>query len=356
MSDPIAAIKDAAATARWAPSSHNSQPWQVEIEPLDSTEVRHVHIRFDETARLCALEALDDEMVISLGLFAGIFCRQLGSASVPYRVSADPPTALTIRVGPATSRRPEKAQERTDEIRARRTSRGAFSPRLLTASDRKALQTRQWTGLGIGTAASVQLLEDAVLRQSVARLLERFGAQDFSHFAAWSETYAHIKFVPASALREGRGFSIESILGPLSPMRRSLMRIVLHPVTMQFLRPFGLPRAMARSLSRLAFSAPALLMLVAEEARPGFSDLVETGSRLAEIWLAAERQGLCLHPLSVLLQHPDARQALQEALGLSGQPVFIARVGEALHLAPPSPRIPTDALVTYRPPATSAAS
>ncbi|RLQ85196.1 hypothetical protein [Notoacmeibacter ruber] len=356
MTDPIAAIRNAAATARWAPSSHNSQPWQVEIEPLNSMEMRHVHIRLDETARLRALDALDDEMAISLGLFAGTFCRELGSAGVPYRVSADPPTALTIRVGPAPSRKPEKVQERTDEIRARRTSRGAFSPRLLTVSDRKALQTRQWTGLGIGTAASVQLLEDAVLRQSVAGLLERYGAQDFSHFAAWSETYAHIKFVPASALHEGRGFSIESILGPLSPMRRSLMRIVLHPVTMQFLRPFGLPRAMARSLAELAFGSPALVVLVAEDTRPEFFDLVETGNRLAEIWLTAERQGLCLHPLSVLLQHPDARQALRQALGLSGQPVFIARVGEALQPAPPSPRIPTDALVTYRPPAATAAS
>lgn len=347
MSTSTALIRQAIALARWAPSSHNSQPWQVRIlSATPGSDEQIVHITIDDTARLRALESLDAEMALSLGLFAGLFCRALSLANVPWRCCLDDQTGLHVILGPQRGdTTPGALAAFETQVLARRTSRIPFRCSRLNDIQLAALTKTGWDQLGLGVPGRIMLYEDEATRRRVARLAEHFGALDFSNFASWSETYAHIRFQPAEKLHEGRGFSIDSLLGPLPAARRFLMRWALHPLTMQILRPFGLPRQMARALAQLVTSAPAVLVLTAPGPSVPFGDLIETGNRLAEIWISASACGVQIHPLSVLLQHKAPKAALCVELGLSGTPIFIARAGAQTPPDIAPPRIPTQAIL-----------
>lgn len=344
MPDPYDTIHAALDLARHAPSSHNSQPWQVDIGPPDATLTRTVTFCLDEVTRLRALDTLDAEMAMSLGAFVGVACRAMTLAGLDWTCTALPDDiGVTLRVGRGTPPSPEALRRFGDLVHRRRTCRAPFRPDPLTAAQRLALQARGWPALGIGTAARVEVLTDRRHCREVARLVSHFGALDFSDFAAWSETYAHIRFCPAHRLREGRGFSIDSLLGPMSRLQRLGLQIALHPVSLQLLRPFGLPRRLAQGLAELTAAAPGVLVLTGPQSNPGVADLIETGARLSELWLGAAELGVQVHPLSVLLQHLEPRQALQDGLSLPGLPLFIARIGLQ---SPPEVRTPRIRLET----------
>jgi 4-hydroxy-2,2'-bipyrrole-5-methanol dehydrogenase len=359
MIDPLTTIETAAKLARWAPSSHNSQPWTVTIGPLSADGSRTVDIKLSAQHRLRALETLQAEMAISLGLFAGLFCEVLDQTGLTWGkptilssgLSSDQPSGhpegMTLTVGPVSCLPKPCPPEFEALVRQRRTSRAPFHHRPLSHQQLSVFQPSSKAGLGVGTAAKPLVFQERAMVRGVADLVRRFGALDFSNFAAWSETYAHVHFTEAAKLQTGRGFSIEALLGKMSGPHRLLMRLLLHPWTMQALRPIGFPGSLADGLAGLVRDAPGLLVLVMPDPKPGFSDLLETGGLLRDLWLSAEKSGVQIHPLSVLLQHEEPRAALRALLGLADQPVFIARIGESIQPALSTPRVSLDEILTH---------
>jgi hypothetical protein len=339
-------IRAAADVARRAPSSHNCQPWTIAVGPCDRDGLRFARVTINPRTRLRALPSLDAEMAISLGLFLAVFRRMLDRMRLPCAVCETLPDGVVMRVGPALEASLAGGADFAGAVRRRRANRGPFLPSAISPERLRAMLDTRWGGLGLGAPAAGELYMEQRSRAAVAALIRSHGALDFLHRDAWRETYRHIRFAPAEEVVEGVGFSIDSLLGPQSPPRRQMMRTLLHPLTMQALRPLGLPRRMAGALAGLVEAAPGLLVLVAPESEPCFADLLETGQRLAEIWHAAEDNGIQLHPLSVLLQHARPRRDLRDALGLSGHPLFLARIGEAARAAAPTPRLALDEVLS----------
>ncbi|WP_330647133.1 nitroreductase family protein (plasmid) [Thioclava litoralis] len=338
-------ITQAASIARWAPSSHNCQPWQVSLQALPQERSYQALLTLDETARLAALDTLAAEMALSLGLFAGIFCHVLDLGGAQWRCHVEGDRALRITITlPAVETR-TGLDAFAEQVRNRRTTRGPFAATPISRADCARLAARHWPLLGTGQPADLRIIQDPQTRQKVAALVAHYGALDFSNFAAWSETYRHIHFQPAPQVAKTRGFPIEALLGPLPTFRRKLLQLLLHPVTMQCLRPFGLARTLARELADLVRTTPAILILQARTPNLSFGDLLETGNRLAELWLAAAQLGLQIHPLSVLLQHARPRDALRLSLRLTEWPCFIARLGAQKPAEIVTPRVETSVIL-----------
>jgi hypothetical protein len=73
-------LRRAVDVARWAPSSHNAQPWRLTILPGASDAERLLRLSLDQTRRLTALDSLDLEMGLSIGMFLGLLVTGLETA------------------------------------------------------------------------------------------------------------------------------------------------------------------------------------------------------------------------------------------------------------------------------------
>ncbi|KZL24633.1 hypothetical protein [Pseudovibrio sp. WM33] len=332
--------------ARWAPSSHNSQPWRVEFTSPDHTVPAKLCIGIDNATRLRALVTLEDEMMISLGLFIGLFVRALDVAGLSYACKRLSQSDVEVYVCEHGKARPEALDQFEAIVCQRHTNRSPYIRVALDADQIASLRKQSWAPLRIGKHASVMLfLDDASIEQT-ADLVAKHAALDFANHSAWAETYAHIHFVAAKMFQRGRGFSIESLMGRMSSKRRKLLQFILHPLSMRIFTLFGLPRKLATSLADLTRHSSGILVLETPSEFSSSWDLVETGNRLAELWITATQNKIQLHPLSVLLQHDLPKQQLKQSLGLSTKPVFVARIGIAPNSDIPTPRVPTSSLLS----------
>lgn len=349
-----------------APSSHNSQPWAVRLlgvpsesasggsaRPLNTglanARVPGVLVALDQSRAITALAAHATEMSLSCGLFLHLFVTAMNGLGWTHDLSwaadleSDPTlpahwTPLVIvrfepeRLGGCADRFAKLVNERV-------TNRAPFgSP--LSSSEREYLSAARAT-LTLPSPASTELCLSSSSSQSarIAELVERHAARDFAQREAWAETYRYVSFDTASATLERRedGFSIEHLMGSLSWMSRQVLRLGLSPTGMTWLSPFGVPQHLARALAKLVADTPDLVCVTAEQPETLSSGL-HAGSLIMDLWLRATELGLALHPVSVLVQYEDSRAELRRVLGLTGEPMFLARVGRPLHPFPRSPR------------------
>lgn len=349
-------LRQAVEAARWAPSSHNCQPWRVIVIPGASENERLLRLTLDQGRRLTALESLDLEMALSVGLFFGLLVtalQRLGLACEWALCDANDPSPngeilmaiVTVRRATAQVFGGADLDSFVDLGRRRRTCRTPFAPDPPPTEALAALSARRWPETVTGAALEIRTETDPKTLESLAKLTARYAALDFTHLRAWSETYRHLRFGEPGDEDVTDGIFIDSLLGPLTPFKRQLLRFALAPLVMQALRPFGAPSRMADALAGLVAAGPGFLCCSLPEERPRRQDLLQAGARLAEIWLNAQAAGLALHPVSVLLQHEAPRRELQRLLGLSSRPVFVARFGLASPNPSISPRRAVDALL-----------
>lgn len=349
-------LRQAIEAARWAPSSHNCQPWRVAVVPGACKNERLLRLTLDQGRRLTALESLDLEMALSVGLFLGLLVtalQRLGLAcewaldneSGPSPKGEIPMAIVIVRRTSARVVGGADLESFVDLARRRRTCRAPFAPDPPSAEAVAAMSARRWPETLSGASLEVRVEMDPKTLKSVAELTSRYAALDFTHLEAWSETYRYLRFREPGDEDVADGIFIDSLLGPLTPFKRHLLRFVLAPLAMQALRPFGGPSRMADALAGLVAAGPGLVCCSLPEERPRRQDLLQAGARLAEIWLNAQAAGLALHPVSVLLQHEAPRRELQRLISLSSRPVFVARFGLALPNPTTSPRRPVDAIL-----------
>jgi nitroreductase len=352
-------LRRAVDVARWAPSSHNAQPWRLAILPGDNDGERLLLLSLDQTRRLTALDSLDLEMGLSIGTFLGLLVTGLERLGVdcglrwrpsdaPLPDGEIPMVVVSARAVPSAAETDRDWASFAEQARRRRTCRTPYAAEPPSDSVLTAMLARRWPETLTGAKLDVCIHQDPALLRAVAGLAERYAALDFNHFWAWSETYRYIRFGKPCDESVVDGFFIESLLGPMSAFRRRILQLMLAPMVMQALRPFGAPTRIAKALGALVAAGPSLICCSLPEALPDRPTLIQAGARLAEIWLNAHAAGLGIHPVSVLLQHDAPRRELRRLLGLSGRPVFLARFG----LAPSrdaslSPRRPVDAILRF---------
>ncbi len=375
------ALRTAADTARLAPSSHNCQPWA--LARLSSSDARASAVRLlaasgdsrpredsefvavvlDRTRQLDSLASHELEMQLSCGAFIQLLIRSLAcqgwwlersvltdeSDSWAYRSVPAPVRAL----GPAGWRpgwsllavlevryagMPEGSlTEWQDLAAARRTNRGPYTDRAVSAEALRRLLDAA-PGLSGQAPVGVRHLTSRADRDLFVDFVSRHAGRDFSDRAAWRETYSYVRPTRADAERRGDGFSLSQLFGRLHPLRALMLRTALRPGTMRLLRHIGYPRLLAARMAAAIRPTPAFVAMGFTGASPSAADALRGGARLADYWLTATREGLSLHPISIVLQHEDLRRRLQADLALPGRTFFISRLGHAGSGFPPAPR------------------
>ncbi|MBO2446042.1 hypothetical protein J4573_03000 [Actinomadura barringtoniae] len=189
-------VRSAVEAATWAPSVHNTQPW------LFSFGGDRISLRADGDRRLGVADPDGREMLISCG--AALFTLRVAVRDLGYepevRVLPDPdrPHLLAdLYLGARTRSRSDDNSRLFEQIRRRRTHRGAFKPEpvgdaLLTLLRQEAQRE----------GAMLRVLEDQYSRNAVAALT--VAAENMHHLSpSYAGELARWAPSPGSTRQEG---------------------------------------------------------------------------------------------------------------------------------------------------------
>ncbi|WP_257455538.1 hypothetical protein [Archangium lipolyticum] len=358
-------LREAARDAALSPSSHNAQPCELALLTSDEAhralagagaapgEGVYAVVALDPARCLCALPAHRTEMLVSGGIYVEALSIALAArcvrADVRWRMGGVPPAMVrllapweplaVLHLTPAPV--DAGAAALMPLLAARRTNRSPYRSEPLDSSIvEAACAARSRAFPESSEVCGLVTLTDRGVLARAGELVRRYGALEFTHEAAWHETYAHIRFGPEVIRQAETGLPITHLMAkPLSGWLQALLRVVLSPSSMRVLRSLGLARSMARQSGTLLERSGMLLYLHFHEEEPSEAAQVAAGGRLLATWLALAAREVALHPVSVMVQHPEPRLKLITELGLPpGRGFFFARVGVPAAEMPAAPR------------------
>lgn len=322
-----AALQQAVDIARQAPSSHNCQPWTIHYDA--ATQCGRLAI--DRRRALRSLPSLEREMLMSCGIFFEYVSALLNCAGAPLAWRWEKTSTQLLSFTPAKAVTPDRAayQQLAQLIAARHTARAAYRPTQIDD-----MQQMRLHALFDGTASSLSITCDEHARRRVAQLTARHAALDFSDRQAWRETYQYIRFNERHPTDDG--FHLHHLFGPVSTSFKRFFQLAFHPRLNRLATALRLPAYMAQGLAQRVAEGPQYLALSLHD--ESAENLFTTGMRLGRLWLTLQHWGWGLHPLSVLVQHAEARRDLTETLTLADPPVFFARFGHLQQSGSATPR------------------
>lgn len=359
---------EALTVAATAPSSHNCQPWGLGrvvsssaasvlarvVELPISLSASPLVLALDRDRTIGTLEAHRLEMTMSCGMYIEAFARGWGGLELLW-VNEEGLETLSVPGWPphwrplAILRSRAPASSRSEPTEARRvTNRGPYLERGVSAESLARLRSGTTEVTRTGPAVPVELvtIDDRATIERAAAFIGRHAHLDFTHPRAWAETYRYFRVGSRDAREAEDGLPLTQLFGPLSSAARVFYGLVLAPTSMRVLRYFGFAHYLARRLQGLFAAAPTLVAVTVGEAEPGLATQLRVGAFTLSVWERASREGLAIHPLSVVLQHPDLRRQLQELLRVDGRICFFGRLGYPAVEFPPAPkRRPTAAVV-----------
>ncbi|OKB68179.1 prodigiosin biosynthesis protein PigM [Serratia marcescens] len=338
-----AALQQAVDIARQAPSSHNCQPWSIHYDAA----ARCGRLSIDRRRALRSLPSLEREMLMSCGIFFEYLSALLNCAGTPLTWRWENAPTHLLSFAPAAPTTPDHAAYRqlAQLIAERHTARAAYLPTRIDEAQRMQLLT-----LFNGTASSLSIAGDEHARRQLAQLTARHAALDFSDRQAWRETYQYIRF--NERLPADDGFHLHHLFGPVSTSFKRFFQLAFHPRLSRLAAGLRLPAYMAQGLAQRVAEGPQYLALSLSD--ESAENLFATGMRLGRLWLTLQHWGWGLHPLSVLVQHTEARRELAATLALSAPPVFFARFGHLQQPGSATPRRSWQSILTAPPPSESA--
>lgn len=292
---PAERLAFAARFATLAPSSHNSQPWRFVVcgNRLD--------VKADRTRALRVVDPDDRELAISCGaaLFhARVALRYFGlvPAVELAPASADPDLLATVRIEQQHERTVEDA-ELFHAIPRRHTNRSPFGTRrppesVVLALVAAAREHGAWLDVvsGVTKEAVAALIVEGDRRQLANAAFRR-------ELAAW--------------MRPDAADVVDGMPGP-----RALPML---------LRRFEMSGGRAARDHELAVGSPLLAVLGSEGDRE--VDWVECGQALAHVLLRATAAGVAASFLNQPVEVAELRGRLREAIGKSGYPQLVLRMG-----------------------------
>jgi len=351
--------------ARWAPSSHNCQPWKLvnfkKNNPIQSKLIKRqlldneylILIAIDKERKLSALPSLDLEMYLSCGMFIGVlreaFLLQGFVCQIHWLCDKNPSVEL-LKIEEVENciglllftlcastelNRVEFSKLRINMIE-RRTHRAKFKRGGLDLNVLQELLKSRWSSDLSSENLKIYIESNHLTIKSVAKLVAQFASLDFSNFRAWRETYRYIHFNTNKSAEDG--FYLESLMGTMSYFKLLMMKLILTPIIMQILRIVNLPKIMALSLAELVSDSSQIIYCSIPEQKINSVNLIQAGARVMEIWLNAQSKNIALHPLSVMLQHELARKELKKLSNINGRIVFFSRLGFIKEIYQTSPR------------------
>ena len=355
MAVELKSIQEALKLATQAPSSHNCQPWSTvvidgeeaiksfcELNTIEATQgpivVFGLHIR----RMLVTLPAHAIEMHLSCGAYIQAFLESLNEPTQPsilwvagkkHQLSLQSLTdwpdyhepLFAIGWGRHVSK---EGTTHAPFLSQRHTHRLQYESTTLSAQQLTYLLEAQ-AFLDPDNRAQLQceIIEDKTRISKFGDFISRHASIEFTHQAAWAETYRYFRWSPQQGNATGNGFLLSQVMGKLPRWLTQFYRLVMSPSLMSVLSKCGLAKSLAKQLGQKFKSSSALYVLSFQDDQPSIRDQVFAGMKLLDFWLRAEAQGLSLWPASIVLQHDSIRHALQEQMGLSGRVYFIGKIG-----------------------------
>ena len=320
--------------ARWAPSPHNIQPWQ--LAPVTDVEAELRYL----PGRLLPDTDPDGVFTVSgLGIFVEHLAIAARAEGLDLEVDYDGAPLDPGASGPQPFARLRLVERATEEplsrelLLERRTSRLPYDGNEVAAGVLRELEriaadyghrfafstdpeTVDWV-LGLNCETMFYDLEDPVARSEVGR---------------W------IRYSAREARQRRDGFSPEALGFP-----GWLLWLFVH-VRPVFELP-GVKQLIRRRYLRTMRGVRTVGWLTGPFWTPG--DAFAAGRMLARIWLTLTAEGVYLHPFGSVITNTRARARLTERIGVDdahGTPWLLVRLGRS-EQPPRSLRLDTDALV-----------
>ncbi|WP_125779124.1 prodigiosin biosynthesis protein PigM [Pseudoalteromonas rubra] len=330
------ALAEAIQLARLAPSSHNCQPWTVHFDPV----IHCGYLAIDKRRKLTGLPSLEREMLLSCGIFFH-FLEQLVrlrgyplhwrwcDAQEQQALAGEDRALIRFMPGPEQPQQQSAFASLSEQLQQRHTVRSAYRNTALSAQQHSELNT-----LLKPYPVTLGIYYQHTHGKALAQLTQTYAGLDFANRAAWRETYSYIRFDERRQYEDG--FYLHNLFGPVSGGFKTFFKVAFHPRLSGLNKLLGLPGKMAQGLAELVEAGPQYLAL--STTKEGDEALFRAGLGLGAMWLRLQQWGWAMHPISVLVQHDNARQALAKSLSQAELPVFFARFGEPNESGSPAPR------------------
>ena len=273
-----------------APSSHNSQPWEFNIDD-GSIRVYAAEDRWLEVA-----DPDKRELYISLGCAVENLCVAAGRFGVGYRVeyNDDSPVSVVTLNDDGTSAEPTPGL--FEGIKERRTNHHLFEDEPVPDEFE-------------------QRMRDCVTEDEVRLLL----IEDSEPKASVEELQAQSDrlLMEDTEYRKELGYWVGTgVLGDSWLKARIGQAVITH---------LNIGDSEAQKNSKLMRSAPMIGVLVAEDDRVS---RLKTGRAFERISLTVATEGIAIHPMSQILEQPEMREELAAVLGEENpKPQHLFRLG-----------------------------
>jgi hypothetical protein len=321
--------------ARWTPSPHNVQPWQLRVRSETDADLFYVPGRL-----LPAEDPLGRFLMVALGIFIenlAVAARAKGFdvepdyaevAALDGRASL-PALFAHLRLVPAAAR------DDFDPglIVARRTSRVAYDGRPVPVQVLAEL-AEVCSAYGNSFVSS----SDPALVSWVLELNRDTLFEDMTNAKTRREVGSWLRFSEREAERKRDGFS-PSCLG----FPGWLLYAFFH--YRGFFELPGLRQAVRRLYFRTMRGTSTIAWFTGSFGSP--EDWTRSGRLLARLWLTLTREGLYLHPFGSIITNESAHERLRARLEhdpAQGALWFIMRLGASAQ-PPRSARLPRDAIL-----------
>jgi nitroreductase len=298
------------ATAVWAPSVHNTQPWRFAADGAG------IAVRADAGRKLAASDAGGREMMISCG--AALFTAKLALRSLGYvpetRMLPEPADPLLVarlrwrRQAPPTARE----QRLFEQVTRRRTHRGGFEPVPPPPGLIEALrQDAAGHGAALRVARTDQARDVLAAIAGMADRVERLDSEYVRELAAWAPP-------PGSARLDG----VSASAYPASP-----------EVTSPYFpgRDFAQGHGWGlRSPARISAVRSAGVVCVLTTPEDGPAAWVNAGQALQHVLLASTECGVAAALHSQPVEVGWLREVIRAELGDGSYPHLVMRLGTVI--------------------------
>ena len=295
--------------ASLAPSSHNSQPWQIVVE---SKNVWRIEVPAER--RLTVVDPTGREALVSVGAFLEYFQMAAESLGISSEVQTDPAATGDGFVARVTLGEPGSGTGASlAAIAARRTLRSNYASKEISASDVTALATA-WNGEFLFFSPGSTQAD--YLRDGAAESFRQQTAND----AAQRElmNWTRLKTEDARKYRDGLTTESMEINGIAGWFVRTFM--TQEDIMGESFRSQGMDKTIQQVKKCGGWA-------VAAVADPSPAGAIQAGRNYARMCLLLRDRKLAAHPMTQVLEETPWREEIRSSLGISGTPHFVVRLG-----------------------------
>jgi hypothetical protein len=335
--DSEARLYRAVDIARFAPSSHNCQPWQIRLCSVKPQWISF-ELQFDQTRMLDSLPSLTREMYLGCGIFLEFLLQVLAGLGMQTQTRWLGHGRRLIAIEARLTSAPDERllEHLIYQIQSRRTVRAPYrSPQIPAQLHEKISHENSLFDGNVALHCGTEKMK------TLATLCRHYASLDFSNRNVWRETFRYIHFDETQATEDGFYFS--NLFGQRSAWFRWAFRLGLHPSNHWLYSLLSIPAMMASTFSKLVSTQGHIMTLTAGD--ESAKSLFVAGRSLGRFTLKIQQMNWVMHPLSVLVQHDEPRARVAAALDLHQPLVYIARLGQCSDIPRAAPRRAVDSII-----------